>query len=471
MNSKQLKELLSTGAGQDINTTINKLQSNRLQPDLKTYKKQFEVTGHDSVDKTIRPDKPIKNGAGETTRMERVNRLGVAMQELITERAVSFLFGSPVKIVCEPQSEKEKQVLAALNRILKDNKIDSFNAEIALEMFKSTEVAECWFPVKKDEKHNDYGFPTEFKLRVMAFNPWDGNELYPLFDETGDMIAFSRAFVVTDDANKQIKYFETYTADEKIVWKQDGGTWTEESRVPNVIGKIPVVFGKQKTVEWANVQVMIDRLEWLLSNYADTNDYHGSPTIFVKGEIAGWAQKGESGKIIQGAKDATAEYLSWNQAPEMVKLEIETLFRLIFSISQTPDISFEAVKGLGEISGVALKMLFLDAHLKVKKKQRVFDAYLERRTNIIKAYIAYMNTGLRPEANAINIEAQIQPFIIEDEKGTIDRLTSATAGKALISQKTAIKLSGLVDNVDEEYKLIKEETQRERSFDVLEPTI
>ncbi|OZI09598.1 phage portal protein [Siphonobacter sp. BAB-5385] len=462
MNLTDLKAAIVKG--KDIKKAVELLKGKRTLPTVEEFKKQYDVKRHEVFDTAKRPDKPLADGG-----VEKVNRLGFSFQELITERAVSFLFGLPPKVVCDPQGEGQKKVLGAINRIFKDNKISSFNAEIALEMFKSTEVAECWFPVKKDAEHEDYGFKTPFKLRVMAFNPWDGNELYPLFDETGDMIAFSRAYILLDDEGKKINYFETYTEAEKIIWKEGAaGEWEEVSRENNVIGKIPIVYGRQKEVEWSNVESIIKRLEYLLSNFADTDDYHGSPTILVTGELTNMAKKGETGKLLQAKNGAKAEYLSWNHAPEAIKLEIETLLRFLFSLTQTPDISFEAVKGLGEISGVALKMLFLDAHLKVKKKQRVFDAYLERRTNIVKAFVGMMATSLKADVSAIDIETEIQPFIIDDEAGLVSRLVTANGGKPLISKKTATALSGLVDNVDEEMKQMQVESQQERSFDVTE---
>lgn len=53
-----------------------------------------------------------------------------------------------------------------------------------------------------------------------------------------------------------------------------------------------------------------------------------------------------------------------------MKLEIDTLLRMIYTITQTPDISFDTVKGIGAVSGVALKLLFMDAHLKVQDKTK-----------------------------------------------------------------------------------------------------
>ena len=443
-------------------------------PVLADLRNQYDVAGHDVLDNTKRRDKTVitKKAEGENpaeTRLEYVNRIGIPLQEIITERAVSFLFGTPVTITASPEGDNQQIVFDTLRRILKDNKIDPFNQTVALDLFRCKEVAEIWYAVQKPEAHNDYGFPTTSKLRVLRVSPWDGSELYPMFDEYGDMIAFSRSYQMPGlEENKPDEFFETYTEVETIIWKKVDSDWVEQlPRKPNAIKKIPVVYARQEKTEWDSVQTLINRLEKLLSNYADTTDYHASPTIFVSGTVLGMPDKGESGKVIVGADGASAEYLSWNQAPEMVKLEIETLIKLIYSLSQTPDISFEAIKGIGAVSGVALKLMFTDAHLKVKKKQRIFDAYLDRRASIILSFIGVMNTKLTADTKAIDVQSDIVPFMIGDTDALIQMLTTATGGKAIISQKTAVAKTGLVEDADAEYAQIESESVA----DATEPTL
>ena len=145
---------------------------------------------------------------------------------------------------------------------------------------------------------------------------------------------------------KIINYFETWTSEQQSRWTDESGTWILMEGFPteNPIGKIPISFIQLEEYECEDVQKLIDRLEKLLSNFADTNDYHASPTIVVKGEVKGFAKKGEAGKILELVNDASAEYLSWSNAPESVKLEIETLIRMISTIAQSPDISFDSLK-------------------------------------------------------------------------------------------------------------------------------
>lgn len=439
----------------DASESIKILKGDKKTIDVAEYKRQYNVSEHDIFDKSKRPDKIVKNN-DNSERSEKVNRIGLAMQKRIVKSAVSFAFGNPVNLQCQPKTEEEKRVISAIKKILKANKINSLNRKVAKDLFRSKEVAEIWFTVPVKEPHTEYGFETNFKLRTLKVSPWLGDELFPKFDETGNMICFSRGYKIMQ-GTETIEYFDVYTDEEVVQYKKAKGDWESNAPSKNVIGKIPVVYATDEQVDWGDVQEAIERLETLLSNYSDTNDYFASPIIFIEGEITGFAKKGESGKIIQGELGARAEYLSWQHAPESVKLEIETLFKIIYSLTQTPDISFENVKDLSQISGVALEMLFMDAHLKVQEKREIFDEYLERRINIVKAFVGKLNLKLAKAVDSIEIESEIVPYIINDLSSLIKNLVEANGGKPVLSQKTSVDKLGLVANSEEEYKQIQDE--------------
>jgi len=489
MNINELKELFKDG---DINSVIEKLKSGRNSPDpdIDLYLSQLNPSKHDIFDPAKRPDKIVKvdrtkenkehqtldvgyiGGESELTRIERVARIAFAIQKLIVKRSVSFTFGNPVTLNAEPENDSEKLVLKAVKGILFDTKSRTVNRKVAREIFSTTEAAEYWYPVEKPTEK--YGFKSKWKLRVAIFSPKNGDKLYPCFDETGDMIAFSREFSIVDNEGKTTVYFEAYTDTEHRKWKRSDSKWevVEGFPKPIIIGKIPIIYGRQDFVEWEDVQVLIDRLETLLSNFADTNDYHSSPKIVVKGELLGFTQKGESGSILQlDGEGAEAKYLSWQHAPESVKLEIETLLRMVYTITQTPDISFDSVKGIGAISGIALKLLFLDAHLKVQEKMEIFDDYLQRRMSILQSYIGKFNTQLHSACESLTIEPEIIPYMIEDEQAKVKLLTDANGGKPVVSQKTSVQQLGWVDDIDAEYDQILKEENASAYVDITEPTI
>lgn len=492
-----IDELLKTG---DYSAAINELRNGRLTPlpNSEKYAAQYDPKLHDINDPRKRPDKlvvidkdseeygEVKNinvNAEMTTeqgfRIEPVARIALALQKLIVKRAVAFTFGNPVAYDADPQNDEEKAVLAALKRAFHDVKEKTLNRRVARSLYSTTEVAEYWYPVETDEEHELYCFPTKMKFRVALFSPAFGDRLYPYFDDTRDLIAFSREFTKKTDDLKTRSFFETYTKDAHYLWASEGSAgavaknWELVEGYPKklTLGKIPIVYGSQPAVEWEDVQSLIDRLEKLLSNFADTNDYHASPKIFVEGKILGFARKGEAGAIIEGEQGAKASYLSWAQAPESVKLEIETLLRLIYAISQTPDISFESVKGIGSISGVALQLLFLDAHLKVQDKMEVFDEYLTRRANIVLAYLGAANVKSKAAARRLIVSPRITPYIIEDEQAKINMLQSANGQKPVASQKTTVRRLGWAEDPDAEIAEIQEEEARANTYYEGEPTV
>ena len=163
------------------------------------------------------------------------------------------------------------------------------------------------------------------------------------------------------------------------------------------------------------------------------------------------------------------QYVSWQNAPESVKLEIETLLKMIYTITQTPDISFESVKGLGAISGIALKLLFMDAHLKVQDKREIFDDYLQRRVNVIKAYIGKFNTALEKDCEELEIEPEITPYMPVNEIDEINMWLAANGNKPLVSQKASVKGANLTQDPDKDYEQIQEESNRDNSFVIGEP--
>ena len=473
---------------------ISDLMNHRFtpQPDVDLALKAIDPKQHNIMDETIRKDKWVKIDSNDESneenvinvmagsddnenkrgnmRREKVARIAVALQRKIINTSVSFVLGTPVTYEATATTDNEQLAVNALRKIIKSVKAKSFDRKVARAIFGFKECAEVWYTVEGDRQHNKYGFETKFKLRCKMISPANGYTLYPYFDETGDMVAFSYKYSVKSD-DKTVDYFETYTSENQFRWQrgENGYELMEGFPKPNPIGKIPVVYGYQDYYETEDVNALIDRLELLLSNFADTNDYHASPKIFVTGTINGWSKKGESGAVIEGEDGATMQYVSWQNAPDSVKLEIETLLKLIYSITQTPDISFDTIKGLN-VSGVALKLMFMDAHLKVQDKSEIFDDYFTRRANILLAFIGMMNNKVKSEAESLEVEPVITPYMITDDMETLEYWITANGNKAVISQEESVEKAGLTSDAKATMSKINEESDKANAFMIGEPT-
>lgn len=442
----------------------------------------YKASEHLINDRRYRPDKvipisPEDEGAYSdchTTppqggvRIERVNRIALSIQKRIVESAVAFTFGNPVVYNATPRDEGEQALLEALETALRRVRSSSLDRQIARHLFAFCEVAEYWYPTEVSRGAGADGTRGETRLRVQILSPALGDRLYPYFDEYGDLVAFARGYDRTDTAGKTTPSVDVFTAD--YLYRYEGGEMAEGYPRPNVLGKIPIVYAKTPQHETAEVDGLIDRLELLLSNFSDTNDYHASPKIFISGEMRGFLNRGEAGAIIEGEAGARAEYLSWASAPEAVRLEIDTLLRMIYSLTQTPDISFESVKGLGAMSGVALKLLFMDAHLKVQAKRELLDEYLSRRVSVITAYLAQIKPELRGASGTLDITPEITPYIITSDTEDLDYWQKASGGKALISHKEAIARAGLSQDPETTLQAIQDEERLQLERFATEPT-
>lgn len=487
---EKLKEILTVSDNSGIEDAIKELESKRVgeNPKADEILKELDPTKHKVMDATVRLDKKVKADEGEKAdagtrtvthqgvekkipmRTEKVSRVPLGYQKLIVSRAVAFFFGFPVDYTFNSEDKSEQTVYDAMERILHDNKEKYFNREIARELFSYTEVAELWFPVEKAETHELYGFPTKFKLRVISLKPSDGMELYPYFDEAGDLIAFSRKYK-RKEGEDDVEYFETYT-DEFIYKFKKLDNWEpiEDFPAPNVIGKIPITYARQPESEWKDVQPIIESDEELVSNFSDTNKYHSSPTIVISGKVNGFAKKGEAGKVIEMGTDSSAKYLEWSNASESVKTEHQMNREAIFELTQTPDISAHISSGIGNIGVAAQKMLFFDAHLKVMNKEEILGEYLQRRVNIIKAFIGVFNNPLAKAAESAVISPEITPYMMGDQKESVANVSTAVAG-GFMSKKTAVKEAGYVDDVEQEVADILEEERAAQIIDNFPPAI
>lgn len=464
---KTLEEIFSQESNSDIVDDLKKKQI--VVPEWYDLIKQYEPKLHDIMtDKVKYPDKPIKNDKGETIRPEPVTRVCVGLQKLSVKRISEFMFTIPVNPVCQDAKidATAKKQFEAVKKVLKKNKWNTLNKKRCKVISAECEQATYWYV---DEKVKDSaGKSIDIRLKYDIYSPSRGDELYPLFDDTGDMIAFSRQYEVANENDKKDVYFETWTADKHYIFKQNGSGW-DVRESDNALGKIPVIYSYRPEPIWADGDNgKVEQIEKLLSKNGDIIDYHSSPVLIIKGNLQGAPVKGEANKVFN-TPDANggAEYVSWTQSPESTKFQFETLLRLFWSEMQLPDLSYENVKGIGATSGVALKMLFSDAHLKCGDEWEIYEDLIEREFNVIKAYLA---APYGDSINELDVEPVMRPFIIDDEKEKIEVLVTANGNKPVVSQKQSVALAQLSDDTDADYIEIKAEYAEDQDRNLFEPT-
>lgn len=426
---------------------------------------EYDPRKHPVMCKAQYPD--ITNDDGT---VELVTRITCNLQQLATKRMTELITGIPVRRVYKPENERQKEVAAYIEKIYERNRIDSVNIERCNMLFAGCEVMTLWYAV--EERNNIYGFNSPLKMRCRNFSPMLGDELYPLFDEYGDMIALSVGYT-RKKLGKTVSYFDAYTADRHIKWSNERNSgWEVMEDEVNALGKIPAVYTFRPTPIWEDTSRIVFEIEWALSRNGNYLRKNSKPVfiVFADEQIQygdEQSQDREFRSIMQYPKGSTAQYVTWQQAVENLKFYVAELRQSFFTQLQLPDWSYESMKS-NPMSGESRKQLFIDAQLKVKDESGRLIEFYDREVNVVKAFAkASLPTSYHADIDALPVENVITPFTITDEKDTITNLTTANGGKPLISHRESIEMYGHSTDVDKTLQEIAED----EALDAFEPTL
>jgi len=483
----------------EINPTIIEKLGAKAQP---TYEvdKEIDPKEHAIYDESkrkrktvVKPimgsdGKPEKDDKGNIkTRTETIDptRLSLSLQDIIVTRRVAFMNLGRVKLTAEPSTDQEKRAFNLLQRLRENNKVSFKESEIATILNEELQVAKLYYSVDTDDASHWGGLSNvkkDFKMQILA--PSKGDNLLPVFDSRANLVYFGRGYTRTVDilelianggdaaeAEKEIKCLDIYSKDflyrfeqgDGVKGEQAEGNWIYLGKIELPYGKMPLSYYFKKKPIWAPVQPIIERLETCLSDVSDANSYNASPLLaFLNVDGAQAQEKGEQGKAValKGAKDgppADVKYVTWDQVISAVKFEVDTLVNFIYSLTQTPNISFEEMKALGDLSGVAFDRVFIDAHLAARKEiEGGYGELIQRGINIEKALLASMETSLKAAFSTLNVGFEAPHFKLEDLEADVALAIQAKEG-GLISNETAMGISGLITNVQDEMAKIKAE--------------
>lgn len=417
---------------------------------------EYDPKKHPVMNRAIYPDVVEEDGT-----VDRVTRVPLNFQKLAVKRMTELCCGVPVKRVYSSDDDQQKEVSAYLEKIFIRNRIDSVNVERLRMLFAGCEVLTLWYAV--EQPNNYYGFSSPIKIRCCNYTPMNGDDLYPLYDETGDMIALSIGYK-RKVGKKTVSYFDTYTAEKHYKWEDNStGGWVlvEEDDIRQ-IGKIPAVYMYRPEPIWEDTSSLVYEMEWSISRNGNYLRKNSKPLfcVFADEEIA-YGQEGdekaEFKSILQYPKGSTAGYVTWAQAVDNLKFQIAELRQSFFTQLQLPDWSYESMKST-PMSGESRKQLFIDAQLKVKDESGRLLEFFDREVNVVKAFLKLaLGEKFSDAVDALPVENVVTPYTITEEKDTINNLLSANGNKPLMSQRESIEQLGWSSDVDKTLQEITEE--------------
>lgn len=425
---------------------------------------QFDPTKHPVMNKQKYPDIVSDDG------IEYVTRITVDLQRLAVKRMTEMCCGIPVKRIYKPENDIQKEIAKYLEAIFDCNRINSVNIDRLNMLFASCEVFTLWYAI--ENKNNLYGFDSPLKFRCRNFSPMLGDELYPMFDEYGDMVTMSIGYT-RKIGKKNVQYLDTYTDAKHIKYSDAGGEWSEvENENITKVGKIPGIYITRPTPIFDGGSNTVYEIEWALSrngNYLRKN----SKPIFVvlADEVIQFGDEKPENKefkaVMQYPKGSTAQYVTWQQAIENLKFYVSELRSLFFTQLQLPDWNYEKMSQQA-LSGESRKQLFIDAQMKVNDESgRLLEGF-DREINVIKAFLKVaLPERYHKDIDALKVETRITPFSITDTKETVDMLMSANGGEPIMSQRESIEEFGHSDDVDKTLAEIGQQ-KVESSFNLTE---
>jgi len=430
--------------------------------------KEYDPKQHEIVTDTItRKDKVRKDG------IEKVARITYAMQRTSVKRMVQMAFSIPVsrEYAHDKKNEELNRIAEAIEAVYQTARINDVNIARMKAFFASCEIATFWYTV--EAAHGEYGFDSRFKLRCMTFSPmektYSGIEqaaLYPLMD-ANDMYAISYSYV-RKEKDKEVEYFETWTDELHIVWKNESGEWEEEKREPVAIGKIPGVYWWRPAPIWEDSTNNVKEIEYTQSRTSDIIRKNAAPIIKVVGKLKEDPNRAsDSPREVYEVEDGgDIGYVTWQQQDEVTKSHIRMLKEQISEELQLPNLSIENTKGLGVMSGEARKMLLVDGQLKVGEESGFIISGLIRECNVIKAFLEQLNVAWKEKTALVKVIHAINPFTWNDDGTNIDNAKRAYEG-GFASLPTAVEYAGIAKDVDKEVEAILAEQKLRQEEAVL----
>lgn len=423
---------------------------------------EYDPTKHPVMNKGKYPDVISDNGIQEVTRVT------CDLQRLAVKRMTELVTGIPVKRIYTPENDRQKEVAGYLEKIFKKNRIDSVNIERCGMLFASCEVMTLWYAV--EQRNTAYGFTSNLKFRCRNFSPMLGDDLYPLFDEYGDMIAMSVAYT-RKVGKKTVQFFDCYTSTRHIKWSTLSGVWECVEDEDITLLKIPAVYMWRPTPIWEDTSKTVYEIEWALSRNGNYLRENSKPLFVVLAdEVINFGDEGnanEARAVMQYPKGSSAQYVTWQQATENLKYHVDTLRNLFFTQLQLPDWSYEKMSQQA-LSGESRKQMFIDAQLKVKDESGRLMEFFDREINVVKAFLKIaLGESYADDIEALPVETVITPYTITDKQDLATYLMTVNGGEPIMSQRESIARLGESADVEATLK----DLQEQKMSDVFEPTM
>lgn len=428
-------------ASKDVTRALSMMHehSKEATDNLRTY----EIATHKVMEIQ---DRPVYDKKGNFLRFVKRNKIPIPYPKYINEIALVFLYGRPVK--WSQLSEGTDYAFDSYKEWMRNIRFDA-----AVREAKRAAGAEGVSAILYHTYQDAEGKPN-LLLNVLCKKNRD--DIYTVKDQYKRLKSFAWGYYLTEAGGKTVYHVDIYTPDTIYRAKRGNYGW-EVVVMKNAAGKIPVLLFEQDP-EHADVQPMIERSESMESTDADVNDRFANPAMVATAEILNSLPKAEDeAKLFILKNGGDVRYLTWDQASESKKNQFERLDKHILSKSFTPNIDFDNMKSLGNMSAKAIRKVMLLAVIKAERHKESHDGYMNRHASLMKAILGnVLDYRHKAEYDALVLGHEFQEPFGEDVSELLTDLSKQFNDGAL-SRETYVEMSYLVKDAKAELERIKQE--------------
>lgn len=417
------------------------------------FRKEYEINTHKVME---REDRAVYDKKGNFLRWSKRNKIPIPYQPFINEIALVFLYGRPVK--WSQGSEGTDDAFSYYQNLMGEIRFNSIIRE-AKRAAGAEGVSAILYHCYKDEDNNP-------RLLLNLLSHENGDTIYTVKDQYKRLTSFAWGYYLTEAGNRTVYHVDIYTADTIYRAKRESVGW-EVLVMPNPVGKIPVLLFEQ-VPEHSSVQPLIEKIEDSESTEADVIDRFANPAMVATAEILNSLPKAEDeAKLYILKNGGNVRYLTWDQASESKRNQFERLDKHILSKSFTPNIDFDNMKSLGNLSAKAIRKIMLLAVIKAERHKEKHDGYMNRHASIMKAIMGnVLDYRNKAQYDALVLRHEFQEPFGDDVSEMLADLSKQYNDGAL-SRETYLEMSYLVKDVKAEMDRIKQE-EAERMAQQLE---
>lgn len=396
--------------------------------------KEYNPQTHEIMN---RPNKYRKSGDYISEKLPR------RRQVYINEVELFFLLGNKIKWIKKDGSD---DAYGMYLNFLKHQRFDSNMRKAKRLAGAETESAKLYHVFRNDRTN-------EINIKTVILARQTGYRLRPLFDQYGNLTAFAYGYKLKENG-RVVEHWDIQTPDVLFYCKKSKLGWEVES-FPNPTGKINVIYYNQPKA-WDGAEPRLKREEMLDSKVADTNNYFADPIAAASADVINsMCDPDKPGKLIQLAGvNSKFEYVNPPQNSESRESEKRDLHESILFDTFTPDFSFDKIKGMGTLSGDAIKNAMILGFIKRDNLKEIYEELVDREKNIILALLKYMHPDMASEFDSLDIEFEFsEPFTQDKEKTWASISTLYSNG--LISLEQAVEMLALTDAPEDEVERIR----------------